>query len=67
MESLRKLKLINKNNNALENHPLSIRIILDRSGSMSGSQKVTMEALNTYLKELKKEKGINASLTLSTL
>ena len=66
MESLRKLKLINKNNNALENHPLSIRIILDRSGSMSGSQKVTMEALNTYLKELKKEKGINASLTLST-
>ena len=45
---------------------LSIRIVLDRSGSMSGSQEVTMEALNTYLKELKKEKGINASLTLST-
>jgi uncharacterized protein YegL len=45
---------------------LSIRIVLDRSGSMSGSQKVTMEALNTYLKELKKERGINASLTLST-
>jgi len=45
---------------------LNIRIVLDRSGSMSGSQKVTMEALNTYLKELKKERGINASLTLST-
>ena len=38
---------------------LSIRIVLDRSGSMSGSQSITIEALNTYLTELKKEKGIN--------
>lgn len=45
---------------------LSIRIVLDRSGSMSGSQSITVEALNTYLSELKKEEGMNASLTLST-
>ena len=45
---------------------LSIRIVLDRSGSMSGSQKITMQALNNYLKELKTEKGINASVTVST-
>lgn len=45
---------------------LSIRIVLDRSGSMSGSQSITVEALNTYLTELKKEKGINGSITLST-
>lgn len=45
---------------------LSIRIVLDRSGSMSGSQSITIEALNTYLTELKKEKGINGSITLST-
>ena len=66
MESIRKLRLINRNNNELEKNLLSIRIVLDRSGSMSGSQEVTMKALNTYLKELKKEKRVNASLTLST-
>ena len=49
-----------------ENQTLSIRIVLDRSGSMSGSQSITVEALNTYLSELKKEEGMNASLTLST-
>ena len=45
---------------------LSIRIVLDRSGSMQGSEKITIKALNTYLKNLKKENSINASLTLST-
>ena len=29
---------------------LSIRIVLDRSGSMQGSEKITIKALNTYLK-----------------
>jgi uncharacterized protein YegL len=48
------------------NNLISIRIVLDRSGSMSGSQKITVQALNTYLTELKKEKSLNASLTLST-
>ena len=45
---------------------LNIRIVLDRSGSMQGSQEITIQALNTYLKNLKKENSINASLTLST-
>ena len=45
---------------------LNIRIVLDRSGSMQGSQEITIKALNTYLKNLKKENSINASLTLST-
>ena len=45
---------------------LSIRIVLDRSGSMQGSEEITIKALNTYLKNLKKENSINASLTLST-
>tara|TARA_B100001564_G_scaffold313406_1_gene286906 strand:- start:876 stop:1538 length:663 start_codon:yes stop_codon:yes gene_type:complete len=45
---------------------LSIRIVLDRSGSMTYGRDLTIEALNTYLKELKKDKDINASLTLST-
>ena len=55
-------------NNSLtqKNDVLSIRIVLDRSGSMQGSKVVTIKALNTYLKELKKEKVWNASLTLST-
>jgi len=52
--------LINKNGF------LSIRVVLDRSGSMQSCKVVTIEALNTYLKELKKEKIWNASLTLST-
>ena len=45
---------------------LNIRIVLDRSGSMQGSEEITIKALNTYLKNLKKENSINASLTLST-
>ena len=52
--------LINKNGF------LSIRVVLDRSGSMQSCKVVTIDALNTYLKELKKEKIWNASLTLST-
>ena len=43
-----------------ENQTLSIRIVLDRSGSMQGSEKITIKALNTYLKNLKKENSINA-------
>ena len=53
-------QLINKNSF------LSIRVVLDRSGSMQSCKVVTIDALNTYLKELKKEKIWNASLTLST-
>ena len=60
------MQLLNKISELSKKDLMSIRIVLDRSGSMSGSQKVTMEALNTYLKEIKKEKGINASMTLST-
>jgi uncharacterized protein YegL len=60
------LQLVNRRNHILKQNILSVRIVLDRSGSMVGSQKVTMEALNTYLTDLKKEKSINALLTLST-
>ena len=48
------------------NESLNIRIVLDRSGSMVGCQKVTIEALNEYLRDLKQEKDISASITLST-
>ena len=60
------MQLVNKVNDILKKDLLSIRIVLDRSGSMQGSEDVTIKALNTYLKELKKEKGLNASMTLST-
>ena len=48
------------------NESLNIRIVLDRSGSMVGCQKVTIEALNEYLRDLKQEKDISALITLST-
>lgn len=43
----------------------SIRIVLDRSGSMQNNQETTIEALNTYIEELKNQK-VSALLTLST-
>ena len=49
----------------VEQSTTSIRIVLDRSGSMQNSQETTIEALNTYLDELKNQK-ISAFLTLST-
>ena len=55
-----------KNKQITKKQLLSIRIVLDRSGSMTYGRDLTIEALNTYLKELKKDKDINASLTLST-
>ena len=55
-----------KNKQITKKQLLSIRIVLDRSGSMIYGRDLTIEALNTYLKELKKDKDINASLTLST-
>lgn len=60
------MQLVNKVNDILKKDLLSIRIVLDRSGSMQGSEDITIKALNTYLNELKKEKGLNASMTLST-
>jgi len=48
------------------NESLNIRIVLDRSGSMVGCQKVTIDALNEYLRDLKQEKDISALITLST-
>lgn len=56
-----------KNNKIKTKHAVTnIRIVLDRSGSMSGSERVTTKALNTYLTDLKNEDGVNALLTLST-
>lgn len=49
----------------VEQSTTSIRIVLDRSGSMQNSQETTIEALNTYLEELKNQK-VSALLTLST-
>jgi len=49
----------------VEHSTTSIRIVLDRSGSMRNSQETTIEALNTYLDELRNQK-VSASLTLST-
>jgi hypothetical protein len=49
----------------VEQSTTSIRIVLDRSGSMQNSQETTLEALNTYLEELKNQK-VSALLTLST-
>ena len=49
----------------VEQSTTSIRIVLDRSGSMQNSLETTIEALNTYLYELKNQK-ISATLTLST-
>ena len=43
-----------KNNKIKTKHDVTnIRIVLDRSGSMSGSERVTTKALNTYLTDLK--------------
>ena len=44
---------------------LSIRIVLDRSGSMRGSEKSTINALNRYLNDLKKA-TVKGFITLST-
>ena len=44
---------------------LNIRIVLDRSGSMKGSEKVTIDALNTYLSDIKKT-GVKGLITLNT-
>ena len=44
---------------------LSIRIVLDRSGSMRGSEKSTINALNRYLNDLKKA-AVKGFITLST-
>ena len=55
-------------NNTLQNQKekfLNIRIVLDRSGSMSGSEKATINALNTYLNDLKRD-NIKGFITLST-
>ena len=60
------MQLVNRKNHISKQDILSVRVVLDRSGSMAGSQKVTMEALNTYLTDLRREKSINALLTLST-
>ena len=60
------MQLVNKVSNIFKKDHLSIRIVLDRSGSMQGSENITIKALNTYLKELKKEKDFDASITLST-
>ena len=46
--------------------PLNIRIVLDRSGSMAGSKKITIEALNSYLEDLKNENNRPGYITLST-
>ena len=46
--------------------PLNIRIVLDRSGSMAGSKEITIQALNTYLEDLKKENERPGYITLST-
>jgi uncharacterized protein YegL len=56
-----------KNSKIKTKHDLTnIRIVLDRSGSMAGSESVTTKALNAYLTDLKSEDGVNALLTLST-
>jgi len=48
-----------KNNKIKTKHDVtSIRIVLDRSGSMSGSERVTTKALNTYLTDLKSEDDV---------
>ena len=58
--SLRPISIGNKSKQLL-----NIRIVLDRSGSMSGAESITIAALNTYLEELKKDK-VKGSITLST-
>ncbi len=58
---------MNKNNTLQKQKEkfLNIRIVLDRSGSMSGSEKATINALNTYLNDLKRD-NIKGFITLST-
>ena len=60
------MKIISNKKNISKKDLLTIRIVLDRSGSMQGSQEITIDALNTYLNELKQENSNNTSLTLST-
>ena len=49
-----------KNSKIKTKHDLTnIRIVLDRSGSMAGSESVTTKALNAYLTDLKSEDGVN--------
>ena len=52
--------------NIKKSEPLNIRIVLDRSGSMAGSKEITIQALNTYLEDLKKENERPGYITLST-
>ena len=58
---------MNKNNTLQKQKEkfLNIRIVLDRSGSMSGSEKATINALNSYLNDLKRD-SIKGFITLST-
>lgn len=60
------MKILNSKKNISKKDLLTIRIVLDRSGSMQGSEEITVDALNTYLNELKQENSNNTSLTLST-
>ena len=59
------MKLINKRQKLDKQNLLNIRIVLDRSGSMKGSEKVTIDALNTYLSDIKKT-GVKGLITLNT-
>ena len=52
--------------NIKKSEPLNIRIVLDRSGSMAESKEITIQALNTYLEDLKKESERPGFITLST-
>ena len=52
--------------NIKKSEPLNIRIVLDRSGSMADSKEITIQALNTYLEDLKKESERPGFITLST-
>ena len=44
---------------------VNIRIVLDRSGSMGSAIKETIDSINTFISEQKKEK-VNGSITIST-
>ena len=59
------MKLLPKRQKLDKKNLLNIRIVLDRSGSMRGSEKVTIDALNTYLSDIK-ETGVKGLITLNT-
>ena len=44
---------------------VNIRIVLDRSGSMGSAIKETIDSINTFISEQKKEK-VNGWITIST-